>query len=229
MGALSRIFSVILRVIELISAIIVVSILGRFLTFVHRARDHAPGRTVYTEVWAGITILGAIVMMPPLRYSFWLFPVDFILFIGWMVAFGLLVHLGGTHTCSSGWYNNTWGYYWGGFYRGGYDYSNSYYGNGCSKWNNVLGWSFIAGFCFLLSGILGMYVIWKHKSGREGVRELHDGNHLEKNQYGHQNGQNGLNGHHNGINPTNGTNGTHGGNETIHGNTSVPLGSATAT
>jgi len=101
MGALSKIFSVILRVVELISAIIVVSILGLFLTFVHIARDHAPGRTVYTEVWAGITILGAIVMMPPLRYSFWLFPVDFILFIGWMVAFGLLVNVSSRNSFQS--------------------------------------------------------------------------------------------------------------------------------
>jgi len=39
---------------------------------------------------AGISICAAIILMPPFKYSFWVFLLDFALFVYWMVLFGLL-------------------------------------------------------------------------------------------------------------------------------------------
>jgi hypothetical protein len=86
----SQITSVVFRSIELISASIIAGLVGAYLHYVSDAGAEANGRMVYTMVIAGISIFFSIVFMPPLKYSFYGFPLDFALFICWMVAFGLL-------------------------------------------------------------------------------------------------------------------------------------------
>ncbi|KAH8742632.1 hypothetical protein BGZ57DRAFT_808835 [Hyaloscypha finlandica] len=166
MGAASKTCSLILRVGELISAAIVAGVLGRYLYFLSSAHAHAGSRIIYAEVIAGISILASLVLFPPLKYSFYCFGLDFALCICWTLTVS-----GG---CESYWYWDSWGYYWGRYWytapRG--SITQSVIGTAaCSKWRATLAFSFIGGCCWLLSGILGIYVCakyprdWRSSSG----------------------------------------------------------------
>ena len=102
MGIASQITSVVLRAVELISASIIAGLVGAYLHYVSDAGAQANGRLIYTVAIAGISIFFAIVFIPPLKYSFYGFPLDFALFVCWMVAFGLLdnVCFTSSHTLS---------------------------------------------------------------------------------------------------------------------------------
>jgi len=93
MGTASKITSVIFRLGALICAAIVLGIISRLFYVVDQGNGPVNGKLVYTEVIAGLSIAFAILLMPPLAYSFYLFPLDFIMFICWMVAFGLLANV----------------------------------------------------------------------------------------------------------------------------------------
>jgi len=166
MGLPSQIISVVCRVGELISASVVAGLVGEYLHYINDANAHAGSRFVYTVALAGISIFFSLVLMPPLKYSFWAFPLDLSLFIMWMVSFGLLEGLTGSSACNSFWYWNSWGYFWGGYYR----YvpvdavTQSLVGtSACGKWRATLAWSFIGGFAWLISAILGFYVILRDR------------------------------------------------------------------
>jgi hypothetical protein len=89
MGTASRILSVLFRIGELVSAAIVVGIMSRFINLVHQGNGSVHGKLIYTEVWGCLSIAFSILLGVPLMYSFFAFPLDLIMFIGWMVAFGL--------------------------------------------------------------------------------------------------------------------------------------------
>ncbi|PVH70097.1 hypothetical protein DL98DRAFT_578024, partial [Cadophora sp. DSE1049] len=101
MGAASKTCSVILRFLELSSAAIVAGLVGQYLHYLDTADVHANSRIVYAEVISGISILFSLIFMPPLRYSFYGFLIDFALFIYWMVAFGLMANVTASHGCRS--------------------------------------------------------------------------------------------------------------------------------
>jgi hypothetical protein len=90
MGAASKGLAVILRLGELSCSVIVLGILGRFLAIVGQANTYADSRIVYAVVVASIAIAFSIIFFPPFTYSFMAFPVDFILFTLFLVAFCLL-------------------------------------------------------------------------------------------------------------------------------------------
>ncbi|KAI5195962.1 hypothetical protein E4T39_07967 [Aureobasidium subglaciale] len=85
MGIGLKILSIIFRANELFSAAIVVGILGHFLNIVDDANGSANA----------LALLFSIALMVPLWCTFRAFPLDFIMFLCWMVAFGLLVDVGG--------------------------------------------------------------------------------------------------------------------------------------
>jgi hypothetical protein len=60
----------------------------------------------------------------------------------------------GTNTCSSSWYYNYWGYYWGRLWHTGPIGTVHVNGVGCREWRVVLAFSFIALWLYLMSGIL---------------------------------------------------------------------------
>ena len=91
MGSASKVASVCLRIGELICATIVVGILGHYLYLLDQADANVNSRITYTIAIAGTSLGLSILLMPPFMYSFWAFPVDYALFICWMVAFGLMV------------------------------------------------------------------------------------------------------------------------------------------
>ena len=93
MAIASEICSVILRFFELSSATIVAGLVGQFLHYVHEADGDAGSKIIYTEAIAGISILFSLLFMPPLKYTFFAFMLDFALFVTWMVAFGLLANV----------------------------------------------------------------------------------------------------------------------------------------
>jgi hypothetical protein len=91
MGKGSKIALVLLRVWQIICAVIVLGILANFLRLVNEApgawRD---GRIIYGIVTASISIVYSIVFIAPFIYAFLGFPMDFVLFVMWLVLFCLL-------------------------------------------------------------------------------------------------------------------------------------------
>jgi Membrane-associating domain len=93
MGYASKAVSVFFRIAELGSAVIVAGLVGRYLSYVHDANTSAGSRVIYTIVVAGISIIASLILIIPGRFSFFMFPLDAILFILWIVSFGLLVNV----------------------------------------------------------------------------------------------------------------------------------------
>ncbi|KAK5652398.1 hypothetical protein OQA88_10590 [Cercophora sp. LCS_1] len=166
-GTASRAFSVFLRIGQLVCGGIVLGLLGRFFYLFDNAGMTDPSaRLVYAAVIAALSIIFALVLIPPLAYSFWLFPIDVFMFAAWLVAFCVLETLTGINTCNSDWYTTYWGYYWGRWYLVGRPGVNVNW-TGCSAWRTVLAFSFIGSICFLLSAILGVYWVFEHGRAKE--------------------------------------------------------------
>jgi hypothetical protein len=192
-GVAHKLISFILRLGEFSSAVIVLGILANFCYDLTIAQSYADSRIVYTMVVAGIALVYSFFVCIPFKTLFLGFPLDFVFFILWLVAFCLLETKTASGACSGRWYNDYWGYHWGRFWRYGPVGSVPINRAGCSQWRTVLAFTFIASFTHLLSGILGIYV-WrtyvhipdaiqniKHKVGsiskpnEKGTRRLHNG------------------------------------------------------
>jgi hypothetical protein len=93
-------------------------------------------RFIYTEVIAAIGILFSLLFLLPFAASFLHWPVDFLLFAGFMVAFGLLANYIGPD-CGSIWN-------WGGITGHG----------SCSKFKADIAFTFLAAIFFLVSALL---------------------------------------------------------------------------
>lgn len=94
MGTGSKVVSVILRTGEFCSAVIVVSLLGRFFYLLHiPSGTSTESRLIYAMVISAIEIVAAMLLIIPLKYSFYAWPLDFIFFILSIVAFGLLANV----------------------------------------------------------------------------------------------------------------------------------------
>jgi len=104
MGTPSKTASVISRLGALFCAGIVLGIISRFFRVVDLGNGPINGRLVYAEVIAAMSIAFAIILLPPLTYSFYFFPFDLIMFICWMVAFGLLANVRCSYLVSSSGY-----------------------------------------------------------------------------------------------------------------------------
>lgn len=91
MGTATKVISVLLRLSELCSSIIVVALLGRFFYFLHLGPNgDVNGRLIYTEVISCLEIFASVILVVPAKYSFYAWPIDVIFFICSIVAFGLL-------------------------------------------------------------------------------------------------------------------------------------------
>ncbi|KAG7418698.1 hypothetical protein Forpi1262_v016420 [Fusarium oxysporum f. sp. raphani] len=83
-GVAHKVISVILRLSELASAIIVLGILSRITYLVGLAEASVDGRIIYTIVVACLGIMYSIFFCPPFRSMFLGFPFDFLLFVMWL-------------------------------------------------------------------------------------------------------------------------------------------------
>jgi hypothetical protein len=177
-GVAHKVVSVVLRLSELASAIIVLGILSRFCYLIGIAQADVDGRIIYTIVVASLGIMYSIIFCPPFRNMFLSFPFDFLMFVMWLVAYCLLQTKTGSHTCSARWYNDYWGYYWGRYWRVGPVGTVTINEAGCGPWRTALAFSFIAWFLHLMSGILGVYVFRTYIKLDETKRDIK--HHAEK-------------------------------------------------
>ncbi|TVY43994.1 hypothetical protein LSUB1_G001764 [Lachnellula subtilissima] len=181
MGIGSQVISVIFRLFELIAGSVVAGMVGEYLHYVSEAHDSPSHDMVYTVAIAGISIVVSLVCMPPLKYAFYGFLLDAALFICWMVAFGLLVNLKGGVGCESDWCYSNWGYYWGGYYNYYPVSSVTAQGVGnsaCGKLRAAIAWNFIGGWFWLLSALLGLYVVLRFRNEKKKNASLDQpGNH----------------------------------------------------
>lgn len=122
---------------------------------------------IYTEVVAGLALLLSILLLLPMTWAFSLWPADFIMFILWIVAFGLLVGKSGLFlpilgtfgtspanslstdwigplNCSQGWNFNPW------------DDSGV---NHCQQWKAALAFCFLSALFWLLSGAIAAWTL----------------------------------------------------------------------
>ncbi|KAI1100966.1 marvel domain-containing protein [Jackrogersella minutella] len=139
---LTDIFSMILRLAELVFGAIVVGINGEYLHAVRHTNTWDQGRFIYTEVVAALAIFLAIIWLFPFAGSFTHWPIDLVISICWFVAFGLLVNF----------LNGTCGYV--------FDWGNvSFrYGDQCGKWKAIIAFSFLSAIVWLVSTIVG--IVW---------------------------------------------------------------------
>ncbi|KAH6838401.1 hypothetical protein B0I37DRAFT_419687 [Chaetomium sp. MPI-CAGE-AT-0009] len=169
MGASSKVLSVILRLGELSSSVIVLGLVGRVLWHVGQANTYSDARLVFVTVVACISTVASLLLMAPFTFTFFACPFDLVLFVLWLVAFIFLELLTGINTCNAVWYYSYWGYYWAGFWRtpfivtGPWDIGWS----GCSSLRAVLAFSFIAAMGYLCSCFLGAYVVMKYKEEKK--------------------------------------------------------------
>ncbi|KAL8391812.1 hypothetical protein RB595_002134 [Gaeumannomyces hyphopodioides] len=161
MATFSKVTSACLRVAELMSACIILGILARFFYVLDRVNGPADPRVTYAISMAALSVVFSFVLLPPLAYSFWCFPLDFALSVCWITCFALLTDVSGSNTCSSAWYDRYWAYYWnelGDSPKGTVDITDL----GCSKWKVVLAFSFFISFCWFLNAFIGLYVCSEH-------------------------------------------------------------------
>jgi len=169
MGTGSKVFSVILRLAELCSSIIVVSLLGRFFYLWHLGPNGSlNGRLIYAQVITALEIIFSLILIFPSKYSFYAWPLDALFFIGSIVAFGLLAAL--NSSCNSFWYWNYWGYYWGRFWTVAprVNITSNVVGHaGCGSWRTILAFLYMGAMAWMLSAILGIFVFIEMREGRE--------------------------------------------------------------
>lgn len=170
-GTAHKVISACLRVLEFCCACIVLGLLARFTYLLNQLDGPHDSRVIYTLSMSAISVFLTLILIPPVKYSFYCFPLDFSLFVCWITAFALLQDLSGTTACSSSWFTSYWTVYWNGSSVGSVITSP-----GCSQWRAVLGFSFIVAFVWLTSGFLSLYACLSyHKLGEHtvsGVRRI---------------------------------------------------------
>jgi hypothetical protein len=93
MASVSKGLMVVLRFFELAFAAIIAGIIGHYLSSRDSSVDSS-SRIIYTITIASISLLVALVFFLPFSYTFYSFVIDIILFICWIVDFGLLTNVG---------------------------------------------------------------------------------------------------------------------------------------
>lgn len=100
---ISRLISVILRLLQLASAAIVTGIVGDYISDANQAGVSPADRFVYTIVIATFSLLASLILLVPFTASLTVFPLDFLFFVLWIISFGLVVgmHPPPAHTIST--------------------------------------------------------------------------------------------------------------------------------
>jgi hypothetical protein len=90
MGTAHMVVSSCLRVLEFVCTAIILGILAKFFSLLNIFNGPKDSRLEYAISMAAISVVASIILLPPLKYSFYLFPLDLALFICWIVCFSLL-------------------------------------------------------------------------------------------------------------------------------------------
>jgi len=145
---LTDLFSLALRVGELAFSATVAGLTGSYLHQTKHQSAWSKKRFIYTEIVAAIGILFSLLFLLPFMASFVHWPLDFVLFILFMVAFGLLADFIGPMNCGSIWN-------WDGITGKAT----------CSKFKADLAFCFLASIFFLVSALLGLWVTHRRRRG----------------------------------------------------------------
>lgn len=94
---ISRLISIVLRLLQLASAAIVTGIVGDYISDANKANVNPADRFVYTIVIATFSLLASLILLVPFTASLTVFPLDFLFFILWIVSFGLVVGMHPIH------------------------------------------------------------------------------------------------------------------------------------
>ncbi|CAI4213845.1 unnamed protein product [Parascedosporium putredinis] len=140
-SGISRVLSPLSRLGAFISSIIVAGIGGSFLHKLNNLDFHYGSKFTYLITLAGLSIVFSLVLIAPFKFTFWAFPLDFIMFVMWMVAFGLMANLSGN--CGGAWYRWIWTFAWR--------------RNRCGTWRALLAFCFLASMFWLFNCLLGLY------------------------------------------------------------------------
>lgn len=93
MGVASKAISFASRFMALTSSVIVAGLLGRFMRHLHNLGFGGGSKVIYALTLAGISTFFALLLLAPLAFSFWAFPLDLAMFVMWIVAFALLTNV----------------------------------------------------------------------------------------------------------------------------------------
>ena len=143
---LTDLFSMCLRIGELAFSTVVTGLTGSYLHSIRGESAWNKKRFIYTEIIAALGILVSLIFLFPLTWSFIHWPVDLLMFILFMVAFGLLADFIGPLNCGSVWN-------WHGITGK----------STCSKWKADVAFTFLASIFFLASALLGMWVVYRRR------------------------------------------------------------------
>jgi len=141
-------FYFLLRVGELAFSATVAGLTGSYLHSQKHTSAWSKKRFIYTEVVSAIGILFALLFLLPFTRSIIHYPADFVLFVLFMVAFGLLANFIGPMHCGSIWN-------WHGITGKAT----------CDKFKADVAFTFLASIFFLASAVLGFYIIHKKRRG----------------------------------------------------------------
>lgn len=146
---LEDILSLCLRIGELAFTCVVAGLTGQYLHQHKGTSAWNEKRFIYTEVIAAIGILFSLLFLLPFLTSFIHWPMDFLLFAGLIIAFGLLANYIGPD-CGSIWN-------WRGITGSG----------SCDQFRADLAFLFLASIFFLVSALLGIYVMHRRTTRRD--------------------------------------------------------------
>lgn len=148
MPIVSRLVSIVLRLAELAFAAVVAGVVGYYLHLWHK--DHVSawdeGRWIYTEVLAGLSLLLGLIWLIPFAHTFFVWPVDIIISLAWFASFGLLVNSLHDADCGGA-------FSWSGI--------TLFHNDVCGRWKAAEAFSFLSAIVWLVSGILGIYFVWR--------------------------------------------------------------------
>jgi preprotein translocase subunit SecG len=147
--AIDRFFGLILRAAELAFAAIVTGITAWYLD--HSANSSwDDGRFIYTLVVSCIAILASLLWFFPTSWSFSHYGSDFVMFVLWIIAFGLLVDQIG-ESCG-----------------GVFNWDNISFDEACGRFKALEAFTFLSAIVWLASAILGVYFMNKHTAVVDG-------------------------------------------------------------
>jgi hypothetical protein len=145
------ILSILLRIGELAFAAVVAGLTGSYLHSIQNVSAFNKWRFIFTEVIAALSMLLALLWLLPFTATYIHWPIDFLLFALWMIAFGLLVQFIGPLDCGSV-------FYWGDITQQGT----------CQRWKADVAFAFLSAIFWLASALLGLWFLHRHRKGYTG-------------------------------------------------------------
>jgi hypothetical protein len=89
-GTAHKVLSSCLRVLEFCCSGIILGLLSRFFYLLDQLDGPNDSRLIFALSMAAISVFFTIILVPPVKYSFYCFPIDFSIFVCWITCYALL-------------------------------------------------------------------------------------------------------------------------------------------